>query len=172
MSNVLEMVDEAAISENSSAHAVQNDVEKVAVENVLPPTLDLEKISTLRQQYIDNYFTKNPSASILHLGERSQSNIRNICVNPKLISHPLYRPSLPANYLGSDSTIATLVVKSIRDSLCLEKSRAVLDLTRPGSLAVNCMALDSQNALLACGSERGIFSVYDVDESVFAIQLQ
>jgi hypothetical protein len=63
-------------------------------------------------------------------------------------------------------------LKSVVDSLCLEKSRAVLDLTRAGSLAVNCMAIDKHNALLACGSERGIVSIYDIDESNFAIQLK
>jgi hypothetical protein len=136
------------------------------------PVIDLERVATLRQQYIDRFFTKNPSLSMFNIPFNKQTNIRNVCVDPRIISHPLYRRSLPPHHVSSQSTIPVIVTRSLSETLCLEKSRAVLDLTRPGSLAITCMAMDRQHALLACGNERGVLSVYDVDEATFSIQLK
>lgn len=160
------------MEENTAQTAEDTSPEPTTAATAAPPVIDLERVATLRQQYIDRFFTKNPSLSMFNIPFNKQTNIRNICVDPRIISHPLYRRSLPAHHVSSQSTIPMIVTRSLSESLCLEKSRAVLDLTRPGSLAITCMAMDRHHALLACGNERGVLSVYDVDEANFSIQLK
>lgn len=137
-----------------------------------PATVFVERVAKFRQEYIDNFFTKNPTMSSLMINASRKGGISHVSVNPRWISHPLYRPSLNSRYLQSDNLISTLICRSFSQSLTFEKSRSAADGLRVGSQAVSCMALDFDGALLATGNLRGLLSIYDVDEAAFSVQLR
>ena len=61
---------------------------------------------------------------------------------------------------------------SFSTSLSLEKANHGDASMRAGGLEVTCLSLDRDQALLACGTAKGVLSIYDVDEIMFSAQLR
>lgn len=132
-------------------------------DQVVEPA-SLDRVIRLKQQEISQFVSSN---------NRSISAVSNIrlsstLLEPKLLSHP-------SHLSGSRET--AINNKRFLTSFCkrLETKLSLLNFTiaNPQTAATPCvstMSLDSSGSLLAVSSGKGLVTVYDVDEMMFAIQ--